>query len=388
MALDKKQFNLIVGGAGVLAALVVVFGVLDVKLPSLPSFSFGKKEVAREVPKHPIHDEQTFASLTQNYHVEPPKAPSLTFDISLPKEWTVENVSTDGVDAFSKQIIGEVARLRSPYIGVHRPEVLVQTTILKHDIEAATWLKNYILTNSYIPQGDVTAIDLIRANGAFTYIKEGTVMLVQAAVQFNGREAVLARFEMPLALQEPMGFLQKRSIESFKLTAAEEKTVEEQRSFTLAELLKFSYPASWEIAPPNLRDIDRLSVQLFSRNIAGAFQGYIQIFLVRRKADLTLEKEAARLRDYVINGIKVNIDTMTDMRPLPALERFSFNRIETYNVSSTANTAAAPQELRLVSLGNAESYVFIVMLSPQASTDLYNWGRNKRALDLIAASLQ
>ena len=386
--LNKKTFNIIVGGVAVVIALVVIFGVFKVKLPSI-SWPFGKQEQVAQGPAYPIYDEPTFAALTQNYHVEPPQAPSLTFDIALPKEWTIENVASETSEAFSKQIIAEVARLRSPYIGTIRPELLVQTTTLRHDIEAATWLEHYILTNSYIPQGQVTATDLIRAHGAFSYINpEGKAMLVQAAVQFNGREAVLARFEIPLAFEEALGFMQKRSIESFKLTAAEEKTVEEQKSFTLAELVKFSFPSSWELAPPNLRDIDRLSIQLFNKNSAGSFQGYIQMFVIRRKAETSLEKEAARLRDYIINTVRLNIDKMSDQRPLPALERFPFNRVETYISTSTANQSTPAQELRLITLGNNEHYIFIMMLSPQRNVDLYNWGRNKRALDLIAASLQ
>lgn len=384
--INKKTFNLIAGGAGALAVLVVLFGVLDVKLPS---FSFGKKEQVAQGPAYPIHDEATFTALTQNYHIEPPQAPSLTFDISLPKEWTIENIATDTSEAFSKQIIGEVALLRSPYIGTNRPELRVQTTTLRHDIEAGTWLEHYILTNSYIPQDKVTATDLTHAHGAFTYINpEGKVMLVQAGVQFNGREAVLARLEMPLSFQDALGFMQKRAIESFKLTAAEEKTVEEQKAFTLAELIKFNYPASWELAPPNLRDIDRLSIQLFNKNSAGAFQGYIQMFVIRRKPETSLEKEALRLRDYITNVVRLNIDKMSEQRPLPALERFAFNRIEVYSASSAANPANPSQELRLITLGNNDHYVFIMMLSPQSQIDLYNWGRNKRALDLIAASLQ
>ncbi len=385
-AINKKTFNLIVGGVGVVIALVVIFGVLDVRLPA---FSFGQEEEVVQGPQYPIHDEATFTALTQNYHVEPPQAASLTFDISLPKEWTVENVSTDTSEAFSKQIIGEVALLRSPYIGVDRPELRVQTTMLRHDIEAATWLSNYILANSYIPQGDITVVDITRANGAFTYLSpEGKALLVRVAVQFNGREAVIARFEMPQSFEEALGFMQKRAIDSFKLTAAENKTVEEQKAFTLAELVKFTYPASWELAPPNLRDIDRISIQLFNKNTAGAFQGYIQMFVIRRKSDTSLVKEAERLRDYVTTGINLNIDQMVEQRPLPALDRFQFNRLETYNVTSIANKQAPAQELRMVTLGNAENYIFILMLSPQSSFDLYNWGRNKRALDLIAASLQ
>lgn len=384
--LNKKTFNLILAGVGVVVVLVVVFGVLGVKLPS---FSFGKKEQVAQGPAYPIFDEATFASLTQNYHVEPPLAPTLTFDISLPKEWTVDSVTPDSLETLSKQLIGDVAMLRSPYIGTNRPEVRVQTTTLRHDIEAATWLQNYILTNSYIPQGDVTAVSITRANGAFTYInREGKPLLVQAAVQFNGPQAALARFEMPLGFQDALGFLQKRSIESFKLTAADDLTVEEQKAFTLAELVKFSYPASWQIAPPNLRDIDRLSIQLFNKNSAGAFQGYIQMFVIRRKPDTTLVKEAERLREFITTTTHLNIDKLDDQRPLPGMSRFNFSRLETYTASNSENPQAPKQEIRLITLGNNESYIFLLMLSPEPSTDLYNWGRNKRALDLIAASLQ
>lgn len=386
--LNKKTFNMIVAAVGAVIVLVLLFGVLGVRLPSF-SFSSGSKEQVVEGPTYPIHDEATFTALTQNYHVEPPLAPSLTFDIILPKQWTVDSVTPDSSETLSKQIVSTVALLRSPYIGTNRPELIVQTTSLLHDIDAATWLKNYILANSYIPQGDIVPVSLTRAQGTFTYInREGKPLLARIAVQFNGHEAILARFEMPLAFQDTLGFLQKRAIENFALASSDEKTIEEQKTFALGELLKFSYPASWEMATPDLRDVDRLSVQLFNKNSAGAFQGYIQIFVIRRKQDTALLKEAERLRAFITSSTQLSIDKMNDLRPLSALNHFPFKRIETYTASNTANLQSPPQELRLITLGNNDVYIFALMLSPSSSVDLYNWGRNARALDLIAASLQ
>ncbi len=385
--LDKKTFNIIVGAVGVIAVLVVVFGVLDVRLPSF-SFSLGGEEQAEQGSGYPIQDDASFETLTQVYHVEPPQAPSLTFDIALPKQWTVDMVTNETSAAFSKQLIGDVATVRSPYIGIYRPELRVQTVTLRHDIEAAVWLEHYILTNSFIPQEKVTAVSLTRAEGAFTAIVDGTPMLVQAAVQINGQQAVMAFLEIPMIFKDAMGFMQKKAISTFKLAISEEKTVEVQKAFTLAEMIKFSYPASWDLAPPSLRDLDRVNVQLYNKNSTGLFQGYMQVFIVRRLPNTSLVQEAQRLREYLTSIVKLDIDSMEEQRPLPALNRYAFNRMEIYKASSTVNPNATPQELRLITLGGKDHYIFLMMLSPQASADIYNWGRNTRALDLVAASLQ
>lgn len=379
--LPQKQ-KMIAGGIACAVLLALGASAMGVKLPG-----FGGT-AEQSLNRYPIQDEAGFVALTEVYHVEPPKAPSFTFDIKLPKDWEVENMTTDVSPDFSRRIIGEIARIRSPYYGIYRPEVVVQTVELQHDMEAAKWLQHYTLSNSYILQGKVDALSTYRAQASYTYIKENTVMLVQIAVVMNGREAVLARFEMPLAFKEQMGFLQKRAIETFHLSAGDEKPVEEQKPFTLADVLKFNYPASWRPSPPDLRDMNRIGLQIVNKSPSGIFNGFIQVFIVARSEETNLLTEAERLRAYVKDILLLNITEMTGTRPMRVHDKFIFTRDETYRARSLREGNIAPQELRLAVLGTEDRYFLILMLSPEESKDLYNWARNQRSFDLILGSMQ
>lgn len=380
-ALDARKKKMVAAaGAALLAGAVVLASGMPI--PGLGG------ESAHSIDQYPIRDEASFVALAENYHVDPPAAPSLAFDIKLPRGWTVDSAASEIAPDFSRSIIGEIAHIRSPYYGIYRPEVVVQTVELQHDIEAGPWLRHYLLANSYILQGDIDALSTYRAQAAYTYIKENTVMLVQIAVAMNGAEAVLARFEMPLAFKDQMGFIQRRAIETFHLSASNERPAEEQKPFTLADTLKFTYPASWRPTQPDLRDIDRLSLQIVNRSPSGIFNGFIQIFVVARTEQTNFPIEAQRLRAFVKDTLLLKVTEMTDTHELRASDKFVFTRDESYRVASTREGNIAPQDLRLAVLGTEDYYVFVLLLSPEASKDLYNWARNQRALALILASMQ
>lgn len=385
--LNKKTFNLIVAGVGCVMVLVLLFGALKIRLPHI-AWPFGHKQEVAQGPLYPIYDEATFNQLAQPYRVEPTSTPDLSFEIKLPKDWTVDTAASDVAPDFSKRIIGDVATLRSPYINVYQPEVTVQTMQLQHDMTAAAWLQYYILSNSYILQDKIVAPDLYHAQGTYTYIKENDVMLVRIAATMNGQEAVITRFEMPLSFKDAMGFLQKRAIDSFHLLAPHAGTVEEQKPFALAELVKFSYPVSWTTSAPDLRDMDRIGLQLFNKSPAGVFQGYIQIFVVKRHQQDSFEREADILRSFVNNTMKLDVLEMTGTQDIAAHDKYIFHRMETYRAKSLQEGNIATQELRLVALGSEDNYIFLLLLSPEAGKDLYNWARNTRALDLITQSIQ
>lgn len=382
--LDKKTFNMIAGAAGILAVLVLVFGVLDFS----PAALFRNAPTAdNKKPAYFIHDEESFIAESKPYVVTPPQAPDLAFEINLPPEWTVDAAPELTTD-FGQRIISEIARITGPYINIYRPQLIVSRIMLKHDLAADTWLRNYILSNSYILQGDIATVDQRSARAAFTYVNGNDVILVQSAVQFSGDTAVIARYEIPLIYKEPLGFVQKRAIESFKLTTIDTSPVEEQKPFTLADLVKFSYPQSWTAAAPDLRDINRINIQIYHQSAARVYQGYMHIFVIKRRSDTNIEQESQRLRDFITNNMKLDITGMKNSTPAAHNPRFGFSRQESYTVKSLAQTSASEQDLTLVALGNSNIYVFMLMLSPDPARDLYSWARNQRTLSLITQSVE
>ena len=382
--LNQETFKLIAAAAGAVALVVLLVGVFGLS----PMALFTKdNQPASAAPRYFIHDEASFLAAAKPYNVEPTQSPELAFEIQLPPEWTVETAAPTETD-FGKRIISEIARLTGPYVSIYRPQVIVQTIALKHDIAAESWLRHHILSNSFILQGYITAISKRRASAAFTYIDGNDVILVQSVVQFSGANAVLARYEIPLAFKDALGFVQRRAIESFKLITLVDTPVEEQKPFTLADMVKFSYPQSWTASSPDLRDMNRINIQLYHQSSARVYQGYLHVFVVKRRPETDLHQEFQRLRDFVTDHMKLDVVSLHKSDKAPANPRFNLSRLESYAVKSQANPNAAQQEITLAALGNSNIYVFALMLSPDPARDLYSWGRNQRTLELIVQSIE
>ncbi len=344
------------------------------------------QQAAPVVRTYPIQDEASFTSLTRVFHLTPLNDPSLEFDINLPTEWTVENIAADSTGNIGKKIIGDIARITSPLIGIHRATVTVQSVRITHEITASAWLQTHIMSNSHILQDKIEAKGASKAFAYYTSINEGQVMLSYASAQFNGAQAVLASFEIPLSLRDELGFVQKRAIESFKLSNLQNTPVEEQKTFTLADAVKFAYPASWQILPADYRDPNRISVQLMNRSPSGITQGYIQLFAIRRRAETNLRGELEFLRAHLIEKLDLYLDKMLTSTAGPKTERFSFSRREGY--TATGRESRLPQQVELVVLGNTEWYIFGVLLTPDPAREIYNGARNLRSFDLITKSIQ
>lgn len=338
------------------------------------------------VRTYPIQDEASFSALTRVFHMTPLNDPALEFDINLPNEWTVENIATDTTGNIGRKILGDIGRISSPLIGIHRAVVTVKSVRIPHEITAGAWLQTHIMSNSHILQDKIDSKGAARAFAYYTSIHEGQVMLSYATAQFNGAQAVLASFEIPLGLKDELGFIQKRAIESFKLSNLQNTPVEEQKTFTLADAVKFAYPSSWQILPADYRDPNRISVQLMNRSASGITQGYIQIFAIRRRAETNLRGELEFLRALLIEKLDLYIEKMLISSAGPKTERFSFSRREAYTSTGRQNRLA--QQIELVVLGNADFYIFAVLLTPDPAREIYNGARNLRSFDLISRSIQ
>jgi hypothetical protein len=368
-------------------ATLLIFSLIVLTGLSTPSAAslfglFGKKQpVQEQAPQFIIHDEDSFKANTSPYHEIPFNDPKFEYDILLPKDWTIERIAK-ATPSTDQSIPEDITRFKSPMLGTAQAVMTIQAMRLDHEISVENWLKNYIYTNGYTLQDKINSLGNKKAGTSYISVFETKGTYTYTVAQINGNIIMIARFEVPLALKEPLAFLQKRTIDSFRLIMPVEESVEPKETFRLADALKISYPKSWQLRYPDLKDEHNMSVQIYNETQDQKVEGMIRFVAVSRGPQTNLAKETEGLKKYFGDFMGLEFKKMISSDKAPAYSRFLFSRYETYLVGSK-KINAADRELRLAVLGDKDWYIFAFLLTPTESDNLYAWARNTETFDLI-----
>lgn len=338
--------------------------------------------------QHPIRDDKTFEEMTTVHTVMPFQRADLYFTINIPKDWSTD-LLPEGKKDLNTAIIGDIARFSSPMIGIRRLRVSIHAMHVEHEIAVPHWLRHYILTNGFAPEGDViidpknprkASINFVSLDGGDSYYNYMTA-------QLSGNIIMMTRFQSPQSLREYAKFLQKKTVDSFSLTYPKEGTIEEQNVFSMMDAAKLSFPKSWEPSGQNFKDMNRLNIQLLNKNTTGGIDGFMMIQAIRRHRVTNLLKEIDILKEYFDKEMKLDVKDMISSEKSAAGERFIFNRYEIYNVESRRR-GQSKQEVHLVVLGDREWYILVFMVTMREEERLYAWARNIKTLEEVVRSIK
>lgn len=373
---------------------IIFFSILisALTVAASPSYAvfdkfFKKTEAPVVVQKYEIHDEATFKEKAAPYHVIPFNDAKLEFEIHLPKDWTMQKLTLDQAPDLQKKIIGHIARFNSGMIGTAQATVTVQAVMLDREINARNWLKNFIFTQGFTPDGEVIEKNDRKASASYIFVNETVSTYTRIAAEINGNIVTIAKFEVPLRLKDYLDYLMNASIDSFKMLYTKDTTIEQFKVFTLVDSVKFTYPESWEVNTTDFKDANKLSMQLYTKSSSGAVEGFIRVVAIRRSIHTAMHHELKSLKKYFDETLKLDFVRMVSSeKPTQINDRFIFSQFEVYNVKP--KNAEGEQEMRLLALGDKEWYVFIFLLSQKEENNLLTWARNIRSLDLITRSLK
>lgn len=374
-----------------LATIVVLCTATFMVRPTILHDIFGKPQAQqqeKEVKLYEIHDDATFAENTFAYNTVPMGDNDLAMSINVPKNWESDTTADSVTQTLDNKILHNITRFRSPMIGVVRATLALQALKLEHEITAKSWLKNYIITNGYAPQGDIVSEDRHTAAVYFVWTNDGTASYTYMRVRINAGKIIVSRFDAPIHLKEFLSYLQKKAPDSMTVTYPKETPVETQKAFALVDSIKFSYPISWQILSSDFRDMNRLNVQLQNVGIRNKIDGYISFVGIRRTRSASLRAEIDNMRTYFNEAFKLDIvDLVSSETADVTTERFIFKRHEIYNVQNQ-DTKRLPQELHFVVLGDKDWYIFGFLITPQEKDNLYTWARNTETLNVILRSIR
>lgn len=353
---------------------------------ALPVLFGSKKQAQAPMPQvYQIHDDATFDPVKKTTDIIPFNQSDLEFSIDLPNDWTADEIVQDSQQALSQKILGDIARFNSPLIGTSTASISIQVMRPEHEISARNWLKNYILTSGYAPDGDVKEESLTSAKASYIATVDGRSTYIYASALMNGGAVLLAQFKTTLTMKDFIAYLRAKTIDSFKLINPKEEPVEQQKIFTVADAIKFEYPGSWEITGNDFRNMNKMVVRISNKNASGLLEGLIQFVAVRRNRSSNLMTEVDALKDYLTTDLKLNLVKLLSSDKLKVYDRFAFNRYEVYDVKGQNQSL---QELHFAVLGDREWYIFAFLITQKEADNLYTWARNTRSFQQVVESVR
>ena len=344
---------------------------------------------------YPVQSEEDFEGISRSFHGRPYNDPQIEFEILVPKDWVLEvSPDTHSSLGLSRALIGDLARFRSPVVNTMRATIAVQSIKLDHEISAENWLKSHILSNKYALQGAITVTSEKKAGANCIETRlDGSSSYIYITVQINGNDAVIVRFDSPLALKDVLAFVRNKIVDSFRFILVTDRPIETLKSFTFGSALKFRYPESLVVNHVDIGDARFMSAQFYNIIREGMvdkdkgksisqIQGLIRFVVVRRNHNTSLKKEANDVKDFVGKILNVDFRKLVSSDKIKTSNRFLFSRYEVYEVAPRKNNPI-PQELRFVALGDKNWYVFGLLFSPSESENFYAWANNTQDFDMM-----
>ena len=385
----------------VIAAVTVIATALFFSGAPAHAFleKFFKKNAApqkTEELKYVINDDASFDENKKTFHMRPYNNPALEFDISIPKTWTSQELTNkDTPIVKDTDLITDVAQFKSEMIGTSRVSVSVSFKTLDKEIYAKDWLKNYILTNGYALQDDVQEKGGKYAQAYYTSVTDFTNYYTMISAQINSNYIILCRFDLPLNMKDYLSFAQKKIVESLQITNTKTDFIEIQKGYTIVDALKFNYPITWQPDSPDFKNMSRLSIGFLNHTqkkvgfrIIDTTEGYMNFLTVRRSGDTNLKKELLNLKTHFSDMMGLDVTKLVlSQKPEILSNRFIFARYEVYETEYKKGGPKSP-EIRLVTLGDKDWYVFIYMVTPSAIDSFPTWAHNVKCFDIIIKSIR
>lgn len=351
-----------------------------------PAPATGEKAKAPMSPEEKkLYDD--FIARTQEYHDKPLGDPTLEFFIRLPKNWTQHPILSDGNSGLTRKLMGIISRFSGPAIGDIRPTLIVEALQLEHEITAENWVRNMALIEGFTLR-EIKPLSDRQALGSYVVLENGIPLFIRFSAIISGNTMLLARFSVPSSAAEQLSPYMRLSMESFRMVSLQGSSVEAVKPFNLREVLSLKYPLSWELRPPRYEGEDRVTVEMLNRPPKGdKLNGLITLVAVGKKSDdITLETEAARIREELMKNNEIQIGDMIASRVPPSYLRFTYALQEVYKIPETRTHIA--QEIWFTAYEDEKWILFIYLLTPAQEESFYEWARNTRTLELILRSIE
>lgn len=333
-----------------------------------------------------IPDEE-FNSTTNLVTETPYSDEFLSYALRLPKDWSDNEEPPQKLveKSLSQQVLGSVAKYRSPPRQYLRSFFSVDVMELTYEIGARNWFINYVLSNGMtLEQVGTESKDQVEA--IYIEVKGDITYVVRIKAIKNGPRMVFARYYLPQELYSEERVQQGQVVRSFELTNRQPIGVEQLKLHGFLDQAFFNFPSSWILNAPMVRSIGRMRAMVFHSRVQGKLDGQINLYLTN-KTDAKSRSEALKLYTDKFTIENYELGKFIEDTPMQYHKDMSFGATQVYAMNSEVINMI-DYEL-WVSVMESEDYFYVIsLLTPARTEEYYTWARNEAAYRIVIKNIR
>ncbi len=355
----------------------------------------------RPLPGIETVDYQTFYQNSFLVEEKPLDDPLLAFQVRLPNGWkkSLDGGSLD-ID-HSNRVFGEVVSYISPpMLDVHSRFVL-EVQELDHKISARDWFVKYVIDNGYSLEA-LNVIDNKTIEALYVVFRQYDSYVKRTYLTINGSKIVSASYEIPYDRWKTRRDLQTHSVNSFRLLNPSEKPIEQIKTYSFLELVKFDYLGSWTLLDNKIRSIDRMQTSLVTtyeyqrekdekkwrtRYFSPRLSGRIDVNVIAKDYNVSMPEEIKKLSAFLKEeGLELAelIETREDYT---FDETVNFAVVEAYDTNNKSQTLVG-YEFWVAPIETDSYYIVVTLLGPNRSARYYQWAVNAQAFAQVIQTMR
>jgi hypothetical protein len=336
-----------------------------------------------ETPKYEIPQAE-FEAKTDLIKAVPFGDKFLAHEMRIPKNWKKVELEVEG--GSTQRILGDAAKFIGPTLLDSPSYFVLRAANIDYDMTVRNWFINFVLTNGYVLQAMRETSDH-RIDALFVMVERDVSYLVRAAVKFNGSRIVIAMYFLPETRWQEERAMQSMVMDSFVFTEPAPRIGEERESYAFLDLIRFDFPRSWRLEAPNIFSTESMDAKLINTKDEKTLNGEIRISVVSTEADTTLADEIKNTQ----NSLSERSMAIGEMLPLvqdyKLYDHFTFSRIESYKVNSTASRMLDYEYWIGVMVEDRYFYI-VTLLTPSRNADFSVWARNIEAFRIVLQTMR
>lgn len=283
-------------------------------------------------------------------------------------------------------LLGDIARFYGPSLLDSQSRFSIQSSELKHDITAKNWLANYVLHNGYTLQF-MTEISETKAEAVYFQLEGDTAYISRVVAEINGPRMVLAVYSVPESRFQEEKVMQYNVLKSFHFLDPQEAKVENRKTYSFLNLLRFDYPETWRLLAPNIYSIDSMDAKIINSPDEAVLNGEIDIHVVSTELDTTLAEEIKVVQESVKKRGLIIGKMIEEPHKYKFSDPIYFSRIEVYKATDTEGKLIDHEYWICVLMEDRYFYI-VTMLTPARTIDFYNWATNTEAFQTVVETLR
>jgi len=368
--------------------LSLIIAALLLLLP-VPSIAAGVDlKAIKPLTPIPFAPEAEFEAQTRRVEGIPFGDPALSYELRIPKDWTVEVEPPDQPSEsgqISNHILGFVARYVSPPRLSRRSTITVETQNMTYEISARNWFVNQILQKGFTLNA-LTEMSSREVEAIYIEIVDDTAYAVRVRVIFNGPRAILVRYSVPQEDFQKERTIQAQILASFRPMKPESRGIENRNTHNFLDQSFFDYPASWTLNAPQVLSIERLKALLFTPVEGQKPNGQINLHITSKLLGTTLAEEVQLFKSKM-DIPRFKLGKIIETIPLSFDKTISFGAVEVYEMLPQPVTMMH-YELAIAVMEGEDYYYIVSLLTPAREEEFYLWSRNMEAFRIIAQSVR